>query len=160
MVCSIIYSLIIGFFFVGPNHSYSVLLPDGTQLVQVDTLENNMINHTFVGLDKGSNMEYSLSFSIVDNEPYNLMEDQGVEKYEQDCNCKVEQSMKVEFTTFKGVKYSISKSVEGTKLGGEVYISEIQNGKSINVVSMALYNQRKHVESNLKPILNTLVLNL
>lgn len=33
------------YFFIGPEHSYSVLLPEGTELVQVDTLDGGIKNH-------------------------------------------------------------------------------------------------------------------
>lgn len=147
------------FFFVGPDNSYSVLLPEGTQLVQVDTLDNGMVNHTFIGIDKGNNFEYSLSLSVVEGESQKLIDSETVKSYEGECNCEVVSVDEVEFRNFTGVKYSIRKEVESTELGGEVYISKLRNGKSINVVSMVLYNQREHVSENLSPILNTLILN-
>jgi len=148
-----------GFFFVGPEHSYSVLLPEKTELVQVDTLDGGIKNHTFIALDNVNKLEYSISFSVVGNESLNLLEAETVNKYEEDCNCEVVNSEKIEFSNFRGVRYFIVKEVDNVKLGGEVYISEIKNGKSINIVSMVLYDQREFITPNLNSILNTLVLN-
>ena len=162
MVSSLIGSLILtisGFFFVGPGHSYAVLLPEGTQLVQIDTLTDGIFNHTFIGMDKVNNLEYSMSFSVVGGKTYNLLDSNAVYTYEKDCNCEVIEAKKVEFSNFRGVQYSIIKEVDDNKLEGEVYVSELKNGKSINVISLVLPNQRQYIDPSLHPILNTLVLN-
>lgn len=158
IILSLLYSFS-SYFFIGPEHSYSVLLPEGTELVQVDTLDSGIKNHIFIASDTKNNLEYSVSFSVVSNESFNLLEQETISKYENDCNCEIKKTEKVEYSNFKGVRYFIVKDVGNVKLGGEVYISEVKNGKSINVVSMVLYEQKELITSNLDKILNTLVLN-
>lgn len=147
------------YFFIGPKHSYSVLLPEGTELVQIDTLDGGIKNHTFIAIDNKNNFEYSISFSVVGGEKFNLLEPETISKYKEDCNCEIKKTEKVEYPNFNGVRYFIVKEIDNVKLGGEVYISEVKNGRSINVVSMVLYDQRELITSNLDVILNTLVLN-
>ena len=57
------------------------------------------------------------------------------------------------------MKYIISKDVQNVRLAGEVYISEGKNGKSINVVSMSVFDKGQFIGSTSRPILETLVLN-
>ncbi len=157
-----IWSLFLSFsnhFFIGPKHSYSVLLPENTELVQVDTLDGGIQNHTFIASDIKEHLEYSISLSVVSSGSFNLLEQQAISQYENDCNCEIKKAEKVEYSNFKGVRYFIVKDVDNVKLGGEVYISEVKNGKSINVVSMALNEQKQLITPNLDKILNTLVLN-
>lgn len=151
--------IISGFFFVDPNQNYSVLLPDGMQLVQVDTLANELVNYTFADIDQIDSFDYSLSFAIVLDKGQNLYKEGTILQYEEDCSCKVLGVEKVQFNNFRGVRYTIEREVEDVLLGGKVYISEVQNNKSINVVSMTLKDHVKHLDRNLEPILNTLVLN-
>lgn len=159
-VIGLIMSLHIGgYFFVGPNNGYSVLLPEDMKLVQVDTLEGGILNHTFVGKNKIEDFDFSLSFSVVESEIKNLILEENISKYEEDCNCKVENSERIEYSNFRGVKYRISKMVQEVKLAGEVYISEEKSGKSINVVSMSVFERGQYIGVATKPILETLVLN-
>lgn len=148
-----------GFFFIGPGHSYSVLLPLGTQLVQIDTLEGGILNHTFIGKDSKEEVEFSMSFSVVSGESKNLTDEKTIKKYQEDCNCEIVDVQKVIFPNFSGARYSILKDVDDIKLAGKVYISELKNGKSINVVGMILYDDRKKLSTNMNEVLNTLVLN-
>ena len=69
------------YFFIGPEHSYSVLLPEGTELVQVDTLDGGIKNHTFIASDTKNNLEYSVSFSVVSNESFKLFEQEIIIKF-------------------------------------------------------------------------------
>ena len=154
-----IFIKISGFFFVGPDNNYSVLLPEGMQLVQIDTLSDRTVNHVFVGKNATEGFDYSFSISVVGSESKNLLLSSTIEQYEKDCKCQVVATEKVEFANFRGVKYEIEKNVDDTKLGGNIYISESKNGKSINVVSMALKEASNQLDSSLKPILNTVVLN-
>lgn len=150
---------LLGFFYVGPNNGYSVLLPEGTQLVQIDSLDNDIVNHTFLIQDNINHFELTMSISVVESEFKNLILQEGIDKYEEDCDCNIVKTEKVQFPNFNGVRYSIVKKIDGIDLGGEVYISEGMNGKSINVVSMSLKHKSEYLTENLEPILKTLVLN-
>jgi hypothetical protein len=148
-----------GYFYVGPDNGYSILLPENMKLVQVDTLEGGILNHTFVGKNEIEDFDFSLSLSVVESEIRNLILKENISKYEEDCNCKVENSERIEFPNFRGVKYTISKKIQDVSLAGEVYISEGINGKSINVVSMSIFEKGQHITKTISPILETLVLN-
>jgi len=148
-----------GFFFVSPNNNYSVLLPEGMELAQIDTLENNIINHIFIGTNTVKDFDFSLSIAAVETIPKDLTSNSSITDYEKKCKCNVISVERVEFNNFDGVKYKIESSIENTLLGGNVYISNANNNKSINVVCMALKESSNELDENLIPILNTMVLN-
>jgi hypothetical protein len=150
--------IITGYFFIGPNNSYSVLLPESTKLVKIDTISQGSINHTFVGKGK-NNLDYSLSFSVVTGKKRKLEDIKTIETYEKDCDCKVYKTDRFKFSNFEGIRYSITKKVDNMELAGEVYISNFDKEKSINIVSMMLFENKDLININLTPILESLVLN-
>lgn len=158
MTIDIIIVLLANFFFIGPDNSYSVLLPDEIQLVQIDTL-SQCINHTFMKEDSLGNFDYTLSLIVAEGSYKNLVGEETIKDYEEDCACSVVSTRAVEFRNFKGVEYSIEKEAQGISLGGKVYISEYSNGKSINCISMTTNEMIEKLPEKLEPILNTLVLN-
>lgn len=147
------------YFFIGPNNAYSVLLPSDMKLIRIDTLNGGTYNHTFLGMKKEEDFDFTISFSVIEGEIVDLRQKENVSKYEVDCNCKVDNIERILYPNFKGIMYNITKEIQNVKLAGEVYISEGKNGKSINVVCMSEFDKGKLIKSVSKPILETLVLN-
>lgn len=152
------------FFFVGPDNSYSILLPKNMELVQVDSFSQGVINHIFVGMDEVNAFEYSFAVSVDNNDnndSKDYFKEEKVRNYEKECDCKVLDVKEVKFTNFSSTEYRIEKQRAGLKLKGFVYFSkEASNIKSINIVSIGLEDNVNQINETLQTILNTMVLNL
>jgi len=149
----------LGYFFIGANNSYSVLLPKELTLVKIDSLSDEFIIHTFLGVDESSKFEYSITISLLENGKDSLESHESIATYEIDCDCKVIGVEKVEFLHFEGTQYQIHKEREGLKIGGLVYFSNNTGEKSINVAGLALDEDLEKLKHKLEPILNTMVFN-
>ena len=159
MIYTALISTFLSFFYVGPNGDYAVLLPTGTSLMQVDTLTNGELNSVFLAHHEQAQFDYSLSFVVVSTEGQELLSEETVRQYERECQCLVRSTASVSFLHFSGVRYQISKVVENTSLDGYVYISNIEKGKSINVVGITIEGKADSMKSELDLVLDNLILN-
>lgn len=131
------------------------------ELVQVDSSSGEYVSHTFIGKDKQSNFDFSFTVSVVEKEPLNLLAETTIQKYEEDCNCKVVDYQEIKCPYFEGARYEILK-VGGDNMifGGLVFLSREYGGRSLNIVSMCLNDFVPKLEKKLDPIINSLVINL
>lgn len=142
-------------FYINSDNYYSVLLPEERKVENIFDPNSGEELEQITVFDSGGTFKYIIMTTVFPEKTKNLLLDESIQIFEEECVCSVTKSEDVEYSNFKGVKYSILKE----NLKGYAIMSS-KGEVNFNLIYLTLENKISLYDDEFDDIMNSLVLNL